>query len=223
MEALAERLTIYIIEQGIVDEDDYAMYKYGLQTGLEMGSCVLASALIAIYLKSFMEFLVVIFVFFPLRAYVGGIHMKHFYLCFLCSCITITVGLLVARISVELDWKIFAGIIIIMFVIHKLAFFTTGKQAERKAVLYYALQRKRIFITIGLFAYVLLCMNLQKMLMLVFYVLVITLGTVILETLRYRSFIKKRKLHLKSIMKEKCKNEKVERKRGNCEKRRGAI
>lgn len=187
MDTLADRLTIYIIEQGIVDEDDYAMYKYGLQTGLEMGSCILAGTFIAIYLKSFIEFLIFILVFFPLRAYVGGIHMKHFYSCFLCSCITIIVGLLVSRINEEADCKIFVGMIIVMFVIHKLAFFTTEKQAERKAVLYYALQRKRILITIGLFAYVLLRMNLQKMFILVFYALVVTLGSVILEALCYGS------------------------------------
>ena len=33
MQKLAERLTEYILKQGIIEEEDFDIYKYGFQTG----------------------------------------------------------------------------------------------------------------------------------------------------------------------------------------------
>ena len=85
MEVLAERLTNYIINHGIIKREDYAVYKYGLQTGMEMCLCLGTCAIVAIYLNLFMYFLIFSLAFCPLRAYVGGIHMKHFFSCYLAS------------------------------------------------------------------------------------------------------------------------------------------
>ena len=35
MQKLAERLTEYILKQGIIEEEDFDIYKYGFKTGME--------------------------------------------------------------------------------------------------------------------------------------------------------------------------------------------
>lgn len=34
MDKLAEKLTRYVLVQGVIEEEDYAIYKYGFQTGI---------------------------------------------------------------------------------------------------------------------------------------------------------------------------------------------
>lgn len=162
MESLAQKLTNYIIKQGVISKNDYAIYKYGLQTGLEMETCVLVNAFISIYLNSFFLFLVFIFIFFPLRAYVGGIHMKYFYSCFFCSCAVIILGIIFANIVKCENGIIFFSMLIMMVSIHKLAYLTTKGQSEYDEILYYGLQRKKILVGIGILACLSLGMHLQK-------------------------------------------------------------
>lgn len=108
MEQLAEKLTRYIIKKKIIGKEGYEVYRYGMLTGLEMALCMAICTIIAIYLKSFLEYIILIAVFFSLRAYVGGIHLKHFAACLICSCSIITSLLIATRsfsISLPLDGR----------------------------------------------------------------------------------------------------------------------
>ena len=69
MNWLADKLTVYIINKKIISSECYEVYQYGMLTGLEMTLCMAICTIIAIHLKSFLEFTVLIAVFFSLRAY----------------------------------------------------------------------------------------------------------------------------------------------------------
>ena len=56
MKQLSERITDYIVKSGAISEESYAIYQYGFQIGLEMGSCFLVSLGIALYLHMIPQF-----------------------------------------------------------------------------------------------------------------------------------------------------------------------
>ncbi len=64
MEELADKLARYIVKMGVIGKEDYEIYRYGLLIGLEMTLCMAICSIIAIYLKSFLEFVVLIAAFF---------------------------------------------------------------------------------------------------------------------------------------------------------------
>lgn len=185
MERFAKKITDYILFKGVIEKKDYEIYKYGLETGLETMLCVIVSLLISIYLESVSEFLVFIAMFFPLRAYVGGIHMKRFYACFICSCTVITIGLLFTKYVKWDENSIFLIIMMLMFAIYKLALLSTTRQDTKKDAMYYAKQRKKILICIWIIAFVGWLFQTTELLMLILYVMTVVLGSLILEINRF--------------------------------------
>ena len=83
MDKLAEWLTRYVLVQGVIEEEDYAIYKYGFQTGVELLLCVVTSIAVAIYMGKGCECFLLMVSFFSLRSSMDGIHMKHFSSCYL--------------------------------------------------------------------------------------------------------------------------------------------
>lgn len=153
MEYLAEKLTQYIISKGTISKEEYGVYKYGLQTGMEMILCMAISSLIAIHLKSFLEFLFFVIVFFPLRSYFGGIHLKHFLSCLICSCTVITCVLILAKkfvfangISFVFTMLLLAGIYVLACGIMK------REKIDRDEYCFLRKQQKKISIGVGVAA-----------------------------------------------------------------------
>lgn len=153
MEHLAEKLTQYIISKGTISKGDYGVYKYGLQTGMEMILCMAISSLIAIHLKSFMEFLFFVIIFFPLRAYFGGIHMKHFLSCLICSCTVITCVLMFIKKFVFTNWISLVFIILLLAGSYILTYFTMKKQSiDKDEFCFLRKQQKKTLIGVGIVA-----------------------------------------------------------------------
>lgn len=153
MEYLAEKLTQYIISKGTVSKEEYGVYKYGLQTGMEMILCMVISGMIAIHLKSFLEFLFLVIVFFPLRSYFGGIHMKHFLSCLVCSCTVITGILVFVRKFVFADGISFIFVILLLAGSYALSSFNMRKQKiDKNEYSFLKKQQKRISFGVGVVA-----------------------------------------------------------------------
>lgn len=182
MDWLADKLTSYIINKKIISSESYEVYRYGMLTGLEMTLCMAICAIIAIHLKSFLEFTVLIAVFFSLRAYVGGIHLKHYPACLVCSCLVITV-LLVASHSWNPDVRV--AVIITFFsciLINWLAPTATKERVndqEEKA--FFNKQRKRILFGIAALDIVFIMLKLKVFWSLIMYTMLAVLFSMILE------------------------------------------
>ena len=95
MKQLSEKITDYIVKSGAISEESYAIYQYGFQIGLEMGSCFLVSLGIALYLHMIPQFFVFTGVFMLLRTYAGGLHLNSYLGCFICSTAVQTITLLI--------------------------------------------------------------------------------------------------------------------------------
>ena len=73
MEYLANKLTDYIIEKGIITEDMTGIYKYGFQCFLEFSVSTLCSIIIALFFGMLPECLFFFLLFIPMRSFGGGL------------------------------------------------------------------------------------------------------------------------------------------------------
>ena len=181
MEWLAEKLTDYIIKKEIISKDSYEIYRYGMLTGLEMTLCMAICSIIAIHLKSFLEFVVLVAVFFSLRAYVGGIHLKHYLSCLLCSCLIITFLLVISR-SCNLDLLITAiTTAITFFLIDWLAPAATKERVDdNEEAAFFNRQRKRILFGIAVLDIIFVLLKLRVFWSLIMYTMLVVLVSMII-------------------------------------------
>lgn len=89
MNKLASRMTDYLLDQQIIDKEDYNIYHYGFESGLELLFCLLFNLLSTVKLGWGSEYLIFVSTFAPLRSFAGGIHLKSYSKCFLCTTLVI--------------------------------------------------------------------------------------------------------------------------------------
>lgn len=187
MERIASYLSHYLTEQGIVDEDDYEIYKYGVQTGLEMILCMAISILIAIHLGLLKEYIVFIIIFFPFRAYVGGIHMRQYWACLVCSCIVSSIVLLCSEYFKPSGYISFFITSIALMSIYRLAKAATAEWVSDLAeMIYFAKQRRRIIISAAILNFILLILDYTKILSILMYTMIVIISSMMLEVLKYK-------------------------------------
>lgn len=97
MKRIAEVLTDYVIQKGMVKEEDRELYEYGFTMTIEVGLFVLSCLFISLYLHMLMEGILFFLIFAPLRSYAGGLHLDKFRSCFILSCLTFSGILLIVR------------------------------------------------------------------------------------------------------------------------------
>lgn len=181
MEWLADKLTIYIINKKVISRESYKIYCYGFLTGMEMILCVMICTIIAVYLKSFGEFLILITVFFSLRAYVGGIHLKHYFLCLICSCFVITFLLVASHLWVPNEYVAATVTSFTAFLIIKLAPLATRERiGDPEEAAFFNKQRKHIFFVIALLDLFFLIFDLDVFWSLIMYTMLVVLFSMLL-------------------------------------------
>ena len=97
MKRLEEILTDYVIQKGMVKEEDRELYEYGFTMTIEVGLFVLSCLFVSLYLHMLMEGILFFLIFAPLRSYAGGLHLDKFHSCFVLSCLTFSGILLIVR------------------------------------------------------------------------------------------------------------------------------
>ncbi len=186
MKKLADKLTQFIMVKGIIREEDYALYHYGLQTGMELMLCVIISIIVASKLGILLQSLVVAVILFSLRAYICGIHMKKYISCLISSTVLITVGpFLVNKLS--LSKNIITVIsFLLTALLHKLSYKTIAYHSDKEEIPFFTKQRKRILNIIVITILGLWLCNKNGYLMQICYSIMVALLSVILEIIRIK-------------------------------------
>lgn len=97
MEKIAKKITDCLVENMIITENRYEIYRYGLLIGMEMILCFSTCFFISFCIGMAMECIISLSLFLVVRSFVGGIHMKSFVGCFICSCTVLTFILLLTK------------------------------------------------------------------------------------------------------------------------------
>ena len=108
MEKIATRLAGLLRERQIIDDSMYDIYHYGMLRMLEIGTAFFSSLLICLSMGMIKEGLIFFAFFIPLRSYLGGVHLKKFWQCYIASCLILFLTLIMVK-AVVIDLK-FIGI-----------------------------------------------------------------------------------------------------------------
>ena len=182
MEWLADKLTRYIVQKEHICKEKYAIYRYGMLTGLETLSCMAICVIISIALNAFCELLVLFMVFFSLRAYVGGIHLTHFIACLVCSCSIVFFLLFASQ-----HWKIPVKLAIVITVIGLLAIklfaplATKEMVCDQESVLFFYKQRNKVLLGIFVCDVIFVLLKLEVLWSLILYAILVVLISILLE------------------------------------------
>lgn len=90
-------ITNYLVKLNYIEESEYNIYLFGIQTLFEYGISIIASLIIIAILCMPFEGFIFFLVFVPLRSYLGGFHMKRYKSCFILSTLTLLCILLLIK------------------------------------------------------------------------------------------------------------------------------
>lgn len=115
MEKIATKLTKLLIKENIINHSVAEIYQYGLLRMFEIGAAVITGFVISFSMGMIREGIIFFAFFAPLRSYLGGIHLKKYWQCYIVSCMSLVLVLLVTK-HIVLDMHI-SGVLIALGVI----------------------------------------------------------------------------------------------------------
>lgn len=111
MKKIAGRIISYMCNQNVINRNDYEIYRYGLQSALEVFGATVINMIISQIIGCLKELICFLLIFIPVRAYAGGFHMKKYGYCFLCSTIVVNSFLFVSK---QIRFSKFADLLLIL-------------------------------------------------------------------------------------------------------------
>lgn len=117
MEEISIKATDVLLKKNYIEESMYSIYQYGIQMALEIGCSFITSVIICFMWGKVMEGILFFVVFIPLRTFLGGIHLKSYWGCYVCSCLTLIIMLGLSSLEIEypISWLILSISIVIVF------------------------------------------------------------------------------------------------------------
>lgn len=97
MDKAARLLTDYVKKKGVIGEKERDAYEYGFLIALEAMSGFLACMVLAAMLHMTWEGFLFFLIFIPMRSFAGGFHLDQYWKCFLLSCATFLLVLLLVK------------------------------------------------------------------------------------------------------------------------------
>ncbi|BCJ94370.1 hypothetical protein acsn021_19390 [Anaerocolumna cellulosilytica] len=107
--SLAERITNQFIESKLIDAEDSEIYTFGLQQGGYMLLSFITALGIGLSLGMFLQSMIFLLAYIPLRSYAGGYHEKNQLRCYLLSIIMTATVLLTIKF---IPWDGFSFLVV---------------------------------------------------------------------------------------------------------------
>lgn len=149
MNKAANLLTEFLLKHNIINKEEKDIYNYGFISGIELLFCLIINLLIAMIRNYWVELAIVLAVFIPLRSYVGGIHMKSYFSCLICTTCVINIIIDVSKmVQIQFLHVIFSFLICVTLIA------INGCQSDinsRYEVLYYRKQSYMSLLVCALF------------------------------------------------------------------------
>ncbi len=112
MEKAAERIVNILVREEIISGSMSEIYQYGLVRLFEIGGAVVTGFLICLGMGMLKEGIIFFAFFVPLRSYLGGLHLKKYWQCYIMSCLTLFAVMAITK-SVSLDMRVSSGVIVL--------------------------------------------------------------------------------------------------------------
>lgn len=135
MEKITIYLTNYLCSNNIIEQKDYEIYKFGFQAGIELITCLFCSIMIAKLTRTTISVLIFWGIFFTVRTYIGGIHLKKYMHCFWISLLFSNGSAIINRNHIIYYQKAFWAIGLLVILL--LGYVLLGFDKYKKENLYY--------------------------------------------------------------------------------------
>lgn len=110
-------LTSYLVKKNVIDSNKIEVYRYGFEIGLEVCLNTIISIFIALLCNMIYETIVFFVIFILLRSYAGGLHLKTYIGCLICSCFSLFGLLMVVKFwAAGVEYSIEYLIISLLFI-----------------------------------------------------------------------------------------------------------
>lgn len=106
LDKAAASLTDRLINRGIIKEQDYELYLFGIETVILKIVHLLSYLVLGFILGEFKELLIFLIIFIPLREYSGGFHAHSRFKCYIVSCLTMLSMLLLLKLLPESAYNV---------------------------------------------------------------------------------------------------------------------
>ena len=95
-----EKLAEVLVKEKKITHDEIDIYQHGIQAGFEQCLYIMTSIILGIFLNVIVEMIIFLVTFILVRPYVGGIHLKSFIGCYVCSTIISLLAILFSNIYI---------------------------------------------------------------------------------------------------------------------------
>lgn len=133
MEKIAEKLAKLLLKEKLISESMLEIYQYGLVRMLEIGGAFLTSLVICFGMGMIKEGILFFAFFVPLRSYLGGFHLQKYWQCYIMSCLTLVLVLIITR-TCCLDMRVSVGVTIAASI--GIGLETKWEQKEMESIVY---------------------------------------------------------------------------------------
>jgi len=192
MEKLAQALTDYLLSKGKIVEEKSRIYQYGFQIGLEVSLNTMISIWIAIFCHMEWETIIFFGVFILLRSYAGGLHMRTYISCLICSCMSLLGLLLVVKYVNMTSFSLMLIIFFSLVAIKALSpVLDINRPVSSKELIKFAKKLNYSMAGILFFSLVLLFMQLNRLLSMVAATTLFTVFILLAGKIKYRVDSKK--------------------------------
>ena len=107
---IEDLVTIFIKYQfkiGIIQREDFSIYKYGYTLMIEVVFNICVSILLGVFLNAINEVFLSLCMFIPLRSFCGGYHAKKAWQCFILSNLSILMILILSKLLIYYNTPLF--------------------------------------------------------------------------------------------------------------------
>lgn len=118
MDKAARLLTDYVEKKGVIERKERELYEYGFEIALEASLSFLVCIVLASMLHMVLEGILFFVIFIPMRSFAGGLHLDHYWKCFLLSCATFLAALFLVKFTDIPAAASFLGIMLMMLCIY---------------------------------------------------------------------------------------------------------
>lgn len=137
-------------EKGVIQGEEIEIYSFGLECLFLKLITLISYLIIAVIIKKLYEFVIIMFVFVPLRRSAGGYHAKTRFGCYLVSCLTLIVILFISSINIE------QYMLIILLMVADIIFCfmspvdNENKRMEDNEIIYFRVRTRKIVVVINI-------------------------------------------------------------------------
>ena len=153
IDAIASKLTSYLIKKEVIENDHFEVYKYGLELLISSVFETIIIYLIGILFFSVVDSFIFIVCFVLIRSFCGGFHAKSYYKCLIYTTLTFIIVSILTH-ALQLSSQLF---VLLAFVNIGIVAFTAPVENEAKPINENQKRRLKIISIIICFAFATIC------------------------------------------------------------------